>query len=152
MAGFEELVSPCLEPAFRLARILTGNHTDAEDTGQESIARAWRKTHQPDGPDGFRPWFLAIVANQYRAARRSSWWLVLRLGDELPPGREAESEDVEARVDLRAALRRLMPDDRAALPLFYGLDLPLDEVAAALYVTTAAAKSRIHRAAARLRV
>ena len=48
-------------------------------------------------------------------------------------------------------LRQLGPDDRAALLLFYALDLPLAEVAAALRVSPAAAKARIHRAAGRLR-
>jgi RNA polymerase sigma-70 factor, ECF subfamily len=52
---------------------------------------------------------------------------------------------------MREALRQLSREDRAALLLFYALDLPLDEVAAALGVTASAAKARIHRAAARLR-
>jgi len=151
VAGFEELVRPCLEPAFRLARVLLGNHADAEDAVQESVTRAWRKIHQLDGPDGFRPWFLAIIANQCRAARRSRWSLVVRLGDVPPPGPEAQPKDVEDVVDLRGAMRRLSSNDRAALLLFYGLDLPLDEVAAALHITPGAAKSRIHRAAGRLR-
>ena len=152
MAGFEELVRPCVDPAFRLARVLLGNHTDAEDAVQDSVARAWRKIHQLRGPEAFRPWFLAIVANQCRAARRTRWWQVLRLGDQQPPPPDAEPDDVVARLDLRGALRRLSPQDRAALLLFYGLDLPLEEVAAALHVTPGAAKSRIHRAAARLRL
>ena len=150
--GFEELVRPCVDPAFRLAHVLLGNHADAEDAVQESVTRAWRKIHQLRCPEAFRPWFLTIVANQCRGARRTRWWQVLRLGDQapLPPG--CEPEDLVARLDLRGALRRLSPEDRAALLLFYGLDLPLDEVAAALRITPGAARSRIYRAVARLRV
>jgi RNA polymerase sigma-70 factor (ECF subfamily) len=151
--GFEELVRPCVEPGFRLARVMLGNHADAEDAVQEAATRAWRKIDQLRGPDAFRPWFLAIVANQCRAARRTAWWSVLRL-PELPARPEevpGDSDDVAGRLDLRGALGRLSADDRAALLLFYGLDMALEDVAGALRVSPGAAKSRIHRAAARLR-
>jgi RNA polymerase sigma-70 factor (ECF subfamily) len=151
VGGFEDLVRPHLEPAFRLARAMLGNHADAEDAVQESITRAWRKLDQLRGPESFRPWFLTIVANQCRAAMRSSWWSVLRLGEDPEEPRGREPVDTVGHLDLRRALRQLGPDDRAALLLFYALDLPLAEVAAALRVSPAAAKARIHRAAGRLR-
>src|SRR5262249_54545111 len=103
------------------------------------------------GPDAFRPWFLAIVANQCRAARRAAWWSVLRFGDLPARPEEVGSDDVAGRLDLRGALRRLSQEDRAALLLFYGLGMALEDVAGALRVSRGAAKSRIHRAAARLR-
>jgi DNA-directed RNA polymerase specialized sigma24 family protein len=45
----------------------------------------------------------------------------------------------------------LSPDERLPLVLHFYLDLPLDEVARILRVSPAAAKSRIYRAAKRLR-
>ena len=54
-------------------------------------------------------------------------------------------------TDLKAALLRLSPDERLPLVLHFYLDLPLEEVARTLGVTTAAAKSRIYRAAKKLR-
>jgi len=150
--GFEELLQPHLEPAFRLARAMLGGHADAEDAVQESVTLAWRKLRQLRDPGAFRPWFLAIVANRCRASRRSAWWSVLRVDhsavelDGVQP-----DDDVVGRLDLRGALRRLGREDRAALLLFYALDLPVEEVAAALGVSASAAKARIHRAAGRLR-
>ncbi len=151
MDGFEELVRPQIEPAFRLARAMLGSHADAEDAVQDAVTRAWRKIQQLRAPESFRPWFLAIVTNQCRAVRRSSWWSVLRLDDRPGELDDRQPQDVIERLDLRGALRRLGRDDRAALLLFYGLDLPLEEVAAVLRVSKSAAKARIHRAAGRLR-
>jgi len=148
---FEDLVRPYVEPAFRLAFAMLRGHADAEDAVQESVTRAWRKIRQLRDPALFRPWFLAIVANQCRASMRSSWWSVLRLHDDHVERDDRAPDDVIGSLDLRGALRRLGPEDRAALVLFYALDLPLEEVAAALRVSQSAAKARIHRAAGRLR-
>ncbi len=57
----------------------------------------------------------------------------------------------EPATDLKAALLRLSPDERLPLVLHFYLDLPLEEVARTLGVTTAAAKSRIYRAAKKLK-
>jgi RNA polymerase sigma factor (sigma-70 family) len=54
-------------------------------------------------------------------------------------------------VDIAQALRRLSPEDRLALHLFFYVDLPLTEAAAAMGVSVPAARSRIYRALKRLR-
>jgi RNA polymerase sigma factor (sigma-70 family) len=149
---FEDLARPQIEAAFRLARIMLGSRPDAEDAVQDALTRAWSRGHQLREAGGFRPWFLAIVANQCRSARRSRWWQVQRVAEPEPETAPTEPEDVAGRLDLHSGLGRLSADDRAALLLFYGLDLPLAEVAAALGVSRAAAKSRVFRAAQRLRV
>jgi RNA polymerase sigma-70 factor (ECF subfamily) len=68
-----------------------------------------------------------------------------------PDVRESEPEAPETYTDLRRALLRLSPDERLPLVLHFYLDLPLDEVARTLGVSSSAAKSRIYRAAKRLR-
>jgi RNA polymerase sigma-70 factor (ECF subfamily) len=115
---------------------------------QEASIKAWRKLKQLRGDlTSLRPWFLTIVANECRMARRTRWWSVVRLPD-IP----RSSEDRESgSADLRSALLRLSPDERLPLVLHFYLDLPLDEVARILRVSPAAAKSRIYRAAKRLR-
>jgi RNA polymerase sigma factor (sigma-70 family) len=149
---FEELARPQIEPAFRLARIMLGNRLDAEDAVQDALARAWSRGHQLREPGGFRPWFLAIVANQCRSTRRSRWWQVQRVAEPRVDAAAAEPEDIAGRLDLHSGLGRLSAEERAALLLFYAFDLPLEEVAAALGVSRPAAKSRVFRAARRLRV
>jgi RNA polymerase sigma factor (sigma-70 family) len=64
------------------------------------------------------------------------------------PGPEADSDAAE----LRTALRRLPASMRLTLVLRYYLDLPFDEIGRTLKCSPQAAKSRTHRALAKLRV
>ena len=73
-------------------------------------------------------------------------WQVLRVKTHV----EAHLDSPMRAGDL-AAIARLSPDERLPLVLYFYLDLPLDEVARTLRVSPAAAKSRIYRAAQRLR-
>jgi RNA polymerase sigma-70 factor (ECF subfamily) len=146
--SFGSLLEPLLDPAYRLAAVMLADRSAAEDAVQEASIKAWRKLKQLRGDlRSLRPWFLTIVANECRMARRTRWWSVVRLPD-IP----RSSEDPESQsADLRSALLRLSPDERLPLVLHFYLDLPLDEVARILRVSPAAAKSRIYRAAKRLR-
>jgi RNA polymerase sigma-70 factor (ECF subfamily) len=147
--SFAVLIEPLLDPAYRLAAVMLADRSSAEDAVQEASIKAWRKLGQLRGDLGsLRPWFLSIVANECRMARRQRWWSVLKLADIPPSG---SSQDTGASSDLHAALLKLSPDERLPLVLHFYLDLPLDEVARALRVSPAAAKSRIYRAAKRLR-
>lgn len=91
------------------------------------------------------------LPNECRQRRRNRWWSVSKLA-ELPaiesPGPEA-NEDL---TELRSGLRRLPEAMRLALVLRYYLDLSFDEVGRVLKCSPQAAKSRTHRALAKLRV
>jgi RNA polymerase sigma-70 factor (ECF subfamily) len=80
-------------------------------------------------------------------ARRKRWWSVLKVADVPAPA----NGRVTTNRELNGALLRLKPEERLPVVLHFYLDLPLDEVASTLGVSTAAAKSRIYRAAKRLR-
>ena len=145
--SFSRLIEPILDPAYRLAAVMLNDRGAAEDAVQEAAVKAWRKIGQLRGDAAsLRPWFLAIVANECRTARRTRWWSVLQLAED-----SASSAETESYSDLHRALVRLSPDERLPLVLHFYLDLPLDEVARTLGVSPSAAKSRIYRAAKRLR-
>jgi RNA polymerase sigma-70 factor, ECF subfamily len=145
--SFSRLIEPILDPAYRLAAVMLNDRGAAEDAVQEAAVKAWRKIGQLRGDAAsLRPWFLAIVANECRMARRTRWWSVLKLADV-----SGSREESESYSDLHRALVRLSPDERLPLVLHFYLDLPLDEVARTLGVSPSAAKSRIYRAAKRLR-
>jgi RNA polymerase sigma-70 factor (ECF subfamily) len=147
--SFAILIEPLLDPAYRLAAVMLADRSSAEDAVQEASIKAWRKLRQLRGdPNSMRPWFLSIVANECRMARRQRWWTVLKLAD--VPSLQSSPEQ-SSTSDLRSALLKLSPDERLPLVLHFYLDLPLDEVARTLRVSPAAAKSRIYRAAKRLR-
>jgi len=146
--SFAVLIEPLLDPAYRLAAVMLDDRSAAEDAVQEASIKAWRKLRQLRGDSkSLRPWFLSIVANECRMARRHRWWSVLKVAEVA----SSESSPETPSSDLRGALLKLSPQERLPLVLHFYLDLPLDEVARALHVSPAAAKSRIYRAAKRLR-
>jgi RNA polymerase sigma-70 factor (ECF subfamily) len=150
-AVFSTVIEPLLEPARRMATVMLHDRSQAEDAVQEAALKAWRKHHQyRGGQSGLRGWFLAIVANECRMVRRGRWWSLLTFAD--IPERPAPAEEATVTSsDLQEGLTKLQPDQRAALFLYYYLDLPIDEVARILGVSPGAAKVRIHRAARSLR-
>jgi DNA-directed RNA polymerase specialized sigma24 family protein len=60
--------------------------------------------------------------------------------------------DVDSNLDLDRELRKLSATERAALLLFFYMDLPLVEVARVLRISRHAAKSRVHRVVVKLRM
>jgi RNA polymerase sigma factor (sigma-70 family) len=148
--AFEALLGPIVAPAARLAYAMLQDRAEAEDVVQEAAVKAWRKLGSFRPGADFKPWFLAIVANQCRMVRRTSWWSVLPL-ERTPADRSGSETNAVLSMDLRRALLALPSDQRAAIALHFYLDLPLDEVAEVLGVSVAGVKSRINRALKRMR-
>ncbi len=150
-AAFDALLAPLLDPAYRLAVVLLGDRTEAEDAVQEAALKAWSRLRQLRGDRSrLRTWFLSVVANECKMSRRRSWWSVIRLPELGGNGRFAE--DIAVRdIDLQRAIRKLPEEDRVALFSYFYLDLPLEEAASVMGVPVGTAKSRIYRAARRLR-
>lgn len=144
---FDALVGPHLEGAYRVALAMLQNPDEANDAVQESALKAWSHMNQLRSAASAKAWFFGIVANQCRTVRRGRWWSVLRV-----PRIDRPQPDIQTeRVDLKRALEKLPIDDRLALFLHFYLDLPLDEVGAVFGVSAAGAKTRIYRAAKKLR-
>jgi RNA polymerase sigma-70 factor, ECF subfamily len=147
-SAFAELIRPQYPAAFRVAYGLLHDVDEAEDAVQEAAFKAWRRLGNLRDGSSLRPWFLAIVANQCRGVSKSRWWSVLSAE---PREAEATSVDLAAAVDLRRALRRLGHDERLVVVLRYYLDMPFEEIAATLGISTKAARTRVERAVRRLR-
>ena len=148
--AFEEVLRPVIQPAFRLALAMLGERGAAEDAVQEMALKGWRHRHRIRPELGTaRPWFLAIVANECRMARRQRWWSVLRFAE--PVECEEGERDAAGVIDLRMRIERLAYNDRLLLHLYYVLDLPAGEVAQVLGIRVGAVKSRLHRVTRRLR-
>src|SRR5438034_11836562 len=85
LESFSQLIDPLLGPAYRLAAVMLGDRSAAEDAVQEASIKAWRKLRQLRGDaHSLRAWFLSIVANECRMARRTLWFSGIKLA-ELPP-------------------------------------------------------------------
>jgi RNA polymerase sigma-70 factor (ECF subfamily) len=155
-AAFEELVVSYQSIAFRTAFVIAGDAADAEEAAQDAFVKAHRALRRFRSGEPFRPWLLAIVANEARNRRRTRGrrtTLALRATEP-----EVSAEDPEAttlarerRERLLTVVEQLRADDRDVLACRYFLELSEEETAAALGVARGTVKSRTHRALARLR-
>lgn len=162
--AFAALVRDHEEIAFRTAYLIARNAADAEDATQAGLTKAWRALPRFRRGAPFRPWLLAIVANEARNRRRAEGrreGLTLRLASErhvheLPSGDAAPSPEgralaAEARAELVAALGQLSENDRTVLSCRYLLDLGEEQTAQVLSLRHGTVKSRTSRALGRLR-
>ena len=155
-AAFEELVLAYQSLAFRTAFVIAGDAADAEEAAQDGFVKAHRALRRFRSGEPFRPWLLAIVANEARNSRRSRGRraaLALRAAAE-PGGAGNDPEEAalaaERRERILTAVERLRDDDRDVLACRYLLELSEDETAAALGIARGTVKSRTHRALSRL--
>lgn len=156
--AFAELVAPHLALARRIAAS-AGQASDAEDAVQNALMKAHRSLASLDAGRDFAPWFLTIVRNealnQGRTARRQEA-AVGRFGDQPQRFASAPAEDIAIadvhRADIRAAVDRLNPTDRAVIETRFLHEHTEAETAAELGLPIGTVKSRTSRALRRLRV
>jgi RNA polymerase sigma factor (sigma-70 family) len=157
--AYERLLRRHQDLAFRTAFLVTRSRSDAEDAAQEGFVTAWHALDRfrPGAP--FRPWLLAIVANEarnrIRSARRQES-LTLRAAEDRPSGDAAPSPEAaalasERRKILLAAVNRLSESDREMLACRYFMELSEAETASVLGCRRGTVKSRTSRALGRLR-
>lgn len=149
--AFTDLLAPLVQPAYRLACAMLHDAPAAEDAVQEASLIAWRKFKKLDDSDRLRPWFLGIVANECRNARRRRWWNVAGFGLTPLVAIGSGEEHTVNRADVRHALRQLPHEDRLVVSLYFYLDMPMREVAAVAGASVDATRQRLYRAIRRLR-
>ena len=152
MRGYQEV-------AFRTAYLITGDASEAEEATQEAFVKAYRVLGRFRSGAPFRPWLLAIVANEARnqrraAARRAG--LFLRVAREGKPENSPSSPESavlasERREKLLEALGGLREEARLAIACRYFLGLSEEETAATLGCARGTVKSRLSRAIKSLR-
>jgi RNA polymerase sigma factor (sigma-70 family) len=157
--AYGSLVRAHQDIAFRVACLAGGSASEAEEAAQEGFVKAWRALPRFRAGAPFRPWLLAIVANEARNRRRAAGrraGLALRAAElaERDPG--APSPETQLLTTMRrdallAALGELDERDRSVLTCRYLLELSEEETAAALGCRRGTVKSRTSRALARLR-
>lgn len=123
----------------------------AEDALQEASFTAWLKLGQRQDQGRLRPWFLGVVANKCRNARRTKWSAHVSLGVPEHVSVVSSEERTLRGTNLRRAIARLGHDDRLVVVLYFYLDMPLDDVAAVAGSSVGAARARLYRAINKLR-
>jgi RNA polymerase sigma-70 factor (ECF subfamily) len=142
LEGLKGLVEKYQIQAVRAAYLILNDQSLAEGVVQKAFLKAARRIHQFDESFPFYPWFYRIVINdalkQVRAHKRlvsleeaaeGRIRNVARLLTDPKPQPDAIVETVETHQDVRAAIRSLPPEQRAAVVMFYYLDMSMSEMA-----------------------
>ena len=153
LVDFHGLYVRYADDVYRFAFYLSGNAALAEDITQETFVRAWVTPGEIRGGT-VKAYLLMIARNLFRAEwKRTARQVALdEAWPDPKPGHEAVSDE---RGELRAvldALQTLPEADRAALLMHAQDDLTYVQIAAALDLTVAAAKVRVHRSRIKLKL
>jgi RNA polymerase sigma-70 factor (sigma-E family) len=147
---FRQFVADRSAELLRLAYLLCGERTAAEDLVQTALLRAYTRWHRIETPGAYvRRVLVTVAADEGRRAHRRR-----ERSQAEPPERADPAEPyaaAEADAGLLAALRALPPRQRAAVVLRHWLDLSPDEAAELLGCSAETVRSQTQRGLAKLR-
>lgn len=153
-SAFARLVDERLEASYRLATLLLGDRSAAEDATHDAIVRAWSSFGGLRDQAAFDGWFRRIVVNCCRDQQRAHQARP-SVPLDLLPAQPDPVDDLAAawaeRDALSRALDALSPEHREVVVLRFYADLPLEEIARALGAPVGTVKSRLHHAITYLR-
>ena len=149
-AVFRSQIQHNLAVAYRLAAVILGSPTEAEDATQDALEHAWRSRHQLREPDRFQ-----ACRDRVRRHRARPLLLTINGREEIAPPRSGTPHDPFAetaeRDALSRALDRINVDQRIVIALRFYLDLEIDEIGRRIGVSPGTVKSRLHRGLKELR-
>jgi RNA polymerase sigma-70 factor (ECF subfamily) len=152
MTPFQELYERFATDVYRFALFLSGNQAHAEDITSETFVRAWTSA-DTIRTGTVKAYLLAIARNVYREMLRKGARQEVLNHESLERG-PGPLEVAEKRGELEAVLRAmqgLSENERTPLLMQAQEGLSHEQIAAALGISVAAVKVRIHRARLRLR-
>jgi len=151
--AFARIVAEFHEQLYSICMLICRDRPMAEEALQSTWSIAWRKLGSVRQPERLRPWLVSVAANEakqlLRKRRRRSDLEVVAETSHRPGGIDPATG--VAGIDLRAAIERLDPDDRALLAMRYVAGFNASELSGALGLTPAGVRTRLKRLLARLR-
>lgn len=157
--AFTHLVDAYQAPVYNLCYRMLGDAGEAEDAAQETFLRAYLSLKKYDLERSFMTWILSIAAHycidQIRKRHLQTSPLDILPEEDAPdpaPSPEGVFNASEENRRVRALLKSLDPQDRAAVIMRYWYDFSDQEIGDSLSLTVSAVKSRLHRARRELAV
>ena len=150
--AFTELYESICKELYRTAWYALRNEQDAEDVVSETVLAAWSQIGQLREPEAFRAWIFKILSNQCKARLKQYVDKPLEFWEDFGelPEPDSTSESLDGRMDLRAALKKLVAADRMILILSVLEGYTTREVADILHMNHATVRSRKSRALEKL--
>lgn len=152
--AFSQLAAASIDRLYRVARLIVRDPGLAEDAVQDTLLQAWQGLPGIQDPERFDAWLhRLLVRSCVRGSRRVRRQRVteLHVRDADHPTRDDAERDLVVRDLLDRGFERLPAGERALLVLHHYLDMPVTEMAELLGIPSGTVKSRVHRAAQRMR-
>lgn len=148
--GFDGFYAEELRPLRRLAYLLTGNWSEAEELAQDAMERTYRAWHRISERDRPGAYARTVLLNRHRSLLRRA---MVEAKHKVSHAGEATHSDVlsEDRLVLWSAVACLPVRHRQAVVLRFYEDLGENDIAQIMSCPVGTVKSLIHRGVARLR-
>lgn len=165
--AFARIVAAHHDDMARVAFVVCGDVTLAQDAVQAAWPKVWAKLHQVHDPARLRPWLVSVAANEAkqlarsRSRRRVREITVDGTVDDATAARAAgpgglgrasgDPGDRAVELDLAKALASLDESDRTLVALRYAAGLTSDEIGRVIGMTGGGVRARLARTLLRLR-
>src|SRR5580658_7250515 len=156
---FAELLQPNLRPLNRFVLGMVGNHFDAEDIVQETVAKAFIHYADFRAESKFKTWLMSIALNEVRSKRRKDFRSRIsyfdfdqleRLSTASTDSPLRQCQENETTRVVQKAIVALHPTYQEMIRLRAIDGLNITDTARQLSISVAAAKARYYRAVQRL--
>jgi RNA polymerase sigma-70 factor (ECF subfamily) len=150
-AAFTRLADEHLDKAYRLARAILRDETEAQDAAHDAFVQAWRKWETLRDPGRFEQWFDRILVNACRDRLRAPSRQATDISAEVALATGDHTGHTEDHTILGAAIATLSPDHQVVVAMRYYRDLAVEDIAGRLGIPAGTVQSRLHYALKRLR-
>ncbi|MEO6944101.1 MAG: sigma-70 family RNA polymerase sigma factor [Lacisediminihabitans sp.] len=156
-SGWERVVTNLVaergDALTRYAYLLCGSSDDAADLVQDALVSTFGRLRNGFGITSAEAYVRRAILNSYLdGGRRATRWRKIAHLTVAPELDESAVPSSESRIDLQDELQKLAPRERACLVLRYYEDLKVDDIAAALGISSGAVKRYLSDGLAKMAV
>ncbi|MGD8485915.1 MAG: sigma-70 family RNA polymerase sigma factor [Chloroflexota bacterium] len=151
--AFRRIIAAYHDDMRRVCMAIAADRAIAEDATQSAWVIAWKRLGDVHDEGHLRPWLVTVAVNEakqlVRKRRRRAEVEVPADASGVPGGIDPATDVVD--IDVREAMARLSPDDRALLALRYVAGFDSNELARAIGISPSGTRNRLERLLKRLR-
>ena len=127
---------------FHIAWSYMGNVQDAEDAVQNALIKAWEKRETLRDIRQYKPWMTRILSNQCKdMLRKRKRWSFYPLEEDT-----SQVEMPEIETPILEAIKKLKPEQRLVMTLYYVDGYSIQEITEALGIPSGTVKTRMRNA------